>query len=100
MQRTWVLLPLLLLVTIPAMADGGPEQAAVAAAPGGLHARAQQQLRAHGTEVDRLQQQVSTQESHSLQAAQRLEEQDRQIAQLMEQLKAVDRARQGGAAGH
>ena len=100
MQKTGFLLPLLLLVTVPAMADGGPEQAAVAAAPAGPHARIRQQLRAHGAEVDRLQQQVSAQESDSAQAAQRLEERDRQIAQLMQQLKALDGARRSGATTH
>jgi len=96
MQKTWLLLPLLLCATLPAMADGGPEQAAVAGVP----ARLKQQLRNHGTQVTQLQQAVSEQESHSRQASERLAQQDLEIARLQQQLEALRDRRSAVDPGH
>lgn len=99
MRKTWLLLPLLTLATLPALADGGPEQAAVAGRRVPAQARMQQQLRARGAEVAQLQRQLTEQESHSRQASDRLEEQDREIARLRLQLEAMGGRRQEGNAG-
>ncbi|UGB39260.1 hypothetical protein [Frateuria soli] len=99
MRKTWLLLPLLTLATLPALADGGPEQAAVAGRRVPAKAQLQQQLRARGAEVAQLQRQLTEQESHSRQANDRLEEQDREIARLRLQLEAMGGPRQGGNAG-
>jgi septal ring factor EnvC (AmiA/AmiB activator) len=48
-----------------------------------------QRVTQHQAEVQRLQQDVSQQESASQQAAERLEQQDRTIAELRKQLKAA-----------
>lgn len=86
--RFLLLSPLLLAVALPASADGGPEQAAVAVrAPS--QGRMQRQLRTRHAEVARLQRQVTTQESHSREAGERLAEQDREIARLRRQLEAL-----------
>ena len=99
MRKPWLLLPLLTLATLPAFADGGPEQAAVAgrAVPAQVHLK--RQLRARGAELVQLQRQVSEQESHSRSASERLEEQDREIARLLRQLEAIDAGGHGGNAG-
>jgi septal ring factor EnvC (AmiA/AmiB activator) len=98
-MRKACLLPLLMFATSSVLADGGPEQAAVAAASIPAPAQLRQQLRKHDAEVARLQQQVVEQESHSRQAADRLDEQDRQIATLQRQLEAISGRPQGGTAG-
>ena len=98
-MRKACLLPLLMFATSPVFADGGPEQAAVAAASIPAPAQLRQQLRKHDAEVARLQQQVVEQESHSRQAADRLDEQDRQIAALQRQLEAISGRPQGGTSG-
>jgi septal ring factor EnvC (AmiA/AmiB activator) len=99
MRKPWLLLPLLTLVTLPAFADGGPEQAAVAgqAAPAQVHLK--RQLRARGAEIVQLQRQLTEQESHSRQASDRLDEQDREIARLQRQLEALAGQRQKGKTG-
>lgn len=98
MRKPWLLLPLLLSATLPVLADGGPEQAAVAGATP-AHVLLRQQVRAHGVEVTQLQREVSAQESHSHQASERLVEQDREIARLQRQLQALRDGRQGGHPG-
>jgi hypothetical protein len=100
MRKAGLLLPLLFWSAAPAWADGGPEQAAVAMVPAGPQVRIRQQLRAHSVEVRRLEQEVSAQESSSIQAAQRLQEQDDQIARLQRQLEAIDKAPRGAMAAH
>ena len=50
--------------------------------------------------VERLQQNVGQQESASREAAERLQQQDRTIAQLRQQLKAAQEASKAPAAGH
>ena len=100
MQKAWFLLPLLLCATSPVLADGGPEQAAVAGAQAPAKSRLKQQLQARGAQVTQLQQAVSEQELHSRQASQRLTEQDLEIAQLQRQLEALRDRRRGGDPGH
>jgi septal ring factor EnvC (AmiA/AmiB activator) len=51
-------------------------------------------------DIDRLQKDVGLQESASHEAAERLQQQDRTIAQLREQLKAAQEASKTPAAGH
>ncbi|GLQ46365.1 hypothetical protein GCM10007862_14160 [Dyella lipolytica] len=51
-------------------------------------------------EVEHLQKDVGQQESASRQAAERLQQQDRTIAELREQLKAAQEASKRPAAGH
>ncbi|SEI39337.1 hypothetical protein [Frateuria terrea] len=100
MQKTWLLLPLLFCAALPAMADGGPEQAAVAGVPAPARARLKQQLRVHGTQVTQLQQAVSEQESHSRQASERLAQQDLEIARLQQQLETLRDRRSAVDRGH
>jgi uncharacterized coiled-coil protein SlyX len=99
MRNPWRLLPLLLLPTLPVLADGGPEQAAVAAESVPANIRLKQQLSARGAEVTQLQRRLAEQESSSRQASERLTEQDREIARLQLQLEALSGRRQGGNAG-
>jgi hypothetical protein len=99
MRKPWLLLPLLTLAALPAFADGGPEQAAVAGQRVPAKIRLQQQLRARGAELTQLQRQLAEQESHSREANDRLEAQDREIARLQHQLKALGGHAQGDSAG-
>lgn len=59
-----------------------------------------QRVAQHQAEVERLQQDVSRQESASQQAAERLQQQDRAIEALREQLKAVQAAPTPPSSGH
>jgi septal ring factor EnvC (AmiA/AmiB activator) len=59
-----------------------------------------QRVTQHQAEVQRLQQDVSQQESASQQAADRLEQQDRTIAELRKQLKAAQASAKAPATGH
>jgi post-segregation antitoxin (ccd killing protein) len=99
MRKACLLLPLLLFATSAVLADGGPEQAATAAASVSAPRQLGQRLRRHDAEVARLQEQVIEQESHSRRAADRLDEQDRQIATLQRQLEALSGRPQGGTSG-
>ena len=99
MRKPWLLLPLLTLAALPAFADGGPEQAAVAGQQVPAKVRLQQQLRARGAELTQLQRQLAEQESHSREANDRLDAQDREIARLQHQLKALGGHPQGNGAG-
>ncbi|HKT27737.1 hypothetical protein [Dyella sp.] len=54
----------------------------------------------HQAEVQHLQEDVSQQESASQQAAERLQQQDRTIAELRKQLKAVQNNAKAPATGH
>jgi len=100
MRKAWLPLPFLLLAALPVLADGAPEQAAVAKAPLPAHARLKQQLRAHGAEIARLQQEVTAQEWHSREASDHLHRQDREIARLQRQLEALSGRQQAAAKGH
>ena len=100
MRKPWLLLPLLLLAALPVLADGGPEQAAVAGASAPADVRLKHQLHAHNVEVTRLQHEVTAEESHSRQASEQLQEQDRQIARLQRQLEALSGRRQTGNPAH
>jgi hypothetical protein len=99
MRKAWLLLPLLSCATLPALADGGPEQSAVAGTQTPAQARLKQQLQARDALVTQLQQAVSEQELHSRQASRRLTEQDLEIARLRRQLEALQGRRQGGDPG-
>ena len=59
-----------------------------------------QRVAQHKAEVQHLQQDVSQQESASQQAAERLEQQDRTIAELRRQLKAAQGSAKTPATGH
>jgi TolA-binding protein len=96
MKKRWLALPCLLFAALPLLADGAPEQAAVAGA-NPAHTQLRQQLRARHNEVTRLQHEVAAQESDSSQASQRLEQRDREIDRLQRQLEALEGRRQGGA---
>ncbi|WP_233842369.1 hypothetical protein [Dyella sp. 2HG41-7] len=54
----------------------------------------------HQAEVQRLQKNVTQQETASQQAAERLQQQDRTIAELRQQLKATQDASKPSATGH
>jgi TolA-binding protein len=74
-------------------AQSSPDTARVAA-------KTNQDVARHQAEVQRLQQDVGRQESASQQAAERLQQQDRTIAELRKQLKAAQAASTGSAAGY
>ena len=59
-----------------------------------------QRVAQHQAEVQRLQQDVSQQESASQQAADRMQQQDRAIAELRKQLKAAQDSAKTPATGH
>jgi septal ring factor EnvC (AmiA/AmiB activator) len=59
-----------------------------------------QRVAKNQADVERLQQNVGQQESASREAAERLQQQDRTIAQLRQQLKAAPEASKAPAAGH
>ncbi|RUL78432.1 hypothetical protein EKH80_05595 [Dyella choica] len=61
---------------------------------------ANQRVAQHQSEVQRLQHDVSQQESASQEAAGRLEQQDRTIAELRRQLKAAQEGPKAPAAAH
>ncbi|MBM7127657.1 hypothetical protein ISP19_19970 [Dyella flava] len=58
-----------------------------------------QRIARHQAEVDHLQKDVGQQETASQQAAARLQQQDRTIAELRQQLKATQQTK-GSATGH
>ena len=87
-----------LLVPMLAWAEG-PPAASTAAAPA-TAARLNQRMAQHQAEVDHLQQEVGQQESASQTAADRLQQQDRTIAALRQQLKAAQDAAKPPVAGH
>ncbi|MEI7037085.1 hypothetical protein [Fulvimonas yonginensis] len=94
MLKSGLALSLLLLVSWPVHADGGPEQAATARGP--TPGQLKRQLHAQDAEVARLQQEVGQQEARSREAGHRLEEQDLRIEALRRQLDALMRSRQAG----
>ena len=59
-----------------------------------------QRVAQHQADVERLQKDVGQQESASREAAERLQQQDRAIAQLRQQLKAAEEASKTPASGH
>jgi septal ring factor EnvC (AmiA/AmiB activator) len=59
-----------------------------------------QRIAQHQAEVGHLQQDVGQQESANRQAAERLQQQDRTIAQLRQQLQAAQQSGKTPAAGH
>ncbi|HUA81812.1 MAG TPA: hypothetical protein VL997_15665 [Dyella sp.] len=63
-------------------------------------AHANRQVSQHQAEVQRLQKDVTQQETASQQAAERLQQQDRTIAELRKQLKATQDASKLPVAGH
>lgn len=94
MRKPWLLLALLLPAALPALADGGPEQAAVAGDVASAQARLRQQVRNHDAAVAQLERAVLAQESRSRRAHDRLRDQDREIARLQRQLEALRGNRQ------
>jgi septal ring factor EnvC (AmiA/AmiB activator) len=85
-----------LLMWSAAWAD--PPSGSTAASP--TVTRMNQRIAQHQSEVDHLQKDVGQQESASEQAAQRLQQQDRSIAELRQQLKAAQEASKPPAPGH
>ena len=83
-----------LLVASTAWADPPPSAANAKAA------KVNQRVAQHQAEVQRLQKDVSQQESASRQAAARLQQQDRAIAALRQQLKAAQEAGKTPPDGH
>jgi septal ring factor EnvC (AmiA/AmiB activator) len=59
-----------------------------------------QRVAKNQAEVEHLQKDIGQQESASQQAAERLQQQDRTIAELRQQLKAAQEASKAPAAGH
>jgi septal ring factor EnvC (AmiA/AmiB activator) len=78
----------------------GTPQAAGAAAGTKSVAATNAKVAKSKAEVDQLQQHVGQQESASRDAAERLQQQDRTIAQLREQLKAAQEASKKPGGGH
>jgi septal ring factor EnvC (AmiA/AmiB activator) len=98
MQRGALVLVLCLLPLATVWAD--PPSSSTAASSS-AQARANQRIIQRQAEVNQLQQNVSQQESASHQAAEHLQQQDRTIAELREQLKAAQQAAKAPpAAGH
>jgi septal ring factor EnvC (AmiA/AmiB activator) len=85
------------LLAAAAWADP-PSSGAVGSPP--AVTRLNQRVAQHQVEVDHLQKDVGQQESASQQAAQRLQQQDRTIAELRQQLKATRQASKASDAGH
>lgn len=96
MQRVALVLVGCLGVLSVAWAD--PPLTKAATSPEAVHLN--QRIAQHQAEVDHLQKDVGAQESASQQAAERLQQQDRTIAQLRQQLKAAQSASKAPAAGH
>lgn len=67
---------------------------------GGEAVKMNQRLAQHQAEVEHLQNDLSQQESVSQQATERLQQQDRTIAELRKQLKAAQEASKAPATGH
>ncbi|MBE1162914.1 hypothetical protein [Dyella acidiphila] len=85
---------------VSALAVAGPQAASSSTAGAPAVARMNQRIAQHQAEVDHLQQNVGQQESASREAADRLQQQDRTIAALRQQLKAAQDAAGKPAAGH
>jgi len=83
---------------LPLAAWADPPSSGTASSP--AVASLNQRIAQHQAEVDHLQQHVGQQESASRQAAERLQQQDRTIAELRQQLKAAQQAAKAPAAGH
>jgi septal ring factor EnvC (AmiA/AmiB activator) len=99
MQRIALVLVGGLLASASVWAD--PQSAANANAQAVAHVN--QRVAQHQAEVDHLQQDVGQQESARVQDAERLQQQDRTIAELRQQLKAAQDAakvKAPAAAGH
>ena len=84
---------------VSAQAWGGPQASGVAVGAKSVTA-ANAKVAKSQAEVDRLQQHVGQQESVSRDAAERLQQQDRTIAQLREQLKAAQESSKKPVDGH
>jgi septal ring factor EnvC (AmiA/AmiB activator) len=80
------------------MAWADPPSSTTAATPPAV-AHMNQRIAQHQSEVNHLQKDVGQQESASQQAAERLQQQDRTIAELRQQLKAAQEAAKAPA-GH
>ena len=97
MQRVALVAAGFLLVSAGAWADpqatGTPSSAASVS-------NLSQRVTKNQAEIDRLQKDVGQQESASREAAERLQQQDRTIAQLRQQLKAAQEASKAQADGH
>lgn len=96
MQRVALVVVGCLWVSSAAWADPPSSTAAGSAQTAHLNQRIAQ----HQAEVDHLQKDVGQQESASQQAADRLQQQDRTIAELREQLKAAQDAAKAPPARH
>jgi septal ring factor EnvC (AmiA/AmiB activator) len=97
MQRGALVLAVCLLPWAAVWAD--PPPSSTAASP--VQTRVNQRITQRQVEVDHLQRDVGQQESASRQDADRLQQQDRTIAELRQQLKAAQQAANAPpAAGH
>jgi septal ring factor EnvC (AmiA/AmiB activator) len=98
MQRGALVLAVCLLPWVAVWADP-PSSSTATGSPAQAHVN--QRISQRQAEVDHLQQDVGQQESASRQAADRLQQQDRTIAELRQQLKAAQQAANAPpAAGH
>ena len=92
-MRYWLFAGLIGFMAVPAArADGGKPPSHTAAKPVAAQAsltQAQQHLAQHQAEVKRLEQAVTSQESDSKRASERLQQQDQAIAELQKQLDAL-----------
>jgi hypothetical protein len=103
-MHRWSCLFVLGLLAAPALAAGAQaEQARPRAQPAGARdaaRRLDRDIAARKAEVARLRQGVAQQESRSREAATRLQQQDRDIAELKRQLQALKAAPAAAPAGH
>jgi septal ring factor EnvC (AmiA/AmiB activator) len=97
MHRIVLVLASCLLASAAAWAD--PQPSGVAGNATAV-TRLNQRIAQHQAEVDHLQKDVGQQESASQQAEERLQQQDRTIAELRQQLKAARQAGNASEAGH
>jgi septal ring factor EnvC (AmiA/AmiB activator) len=96
MQCTALVLVGCLLASSVTWAD--PPSGTTSTSPAVAHLN--QRIARHQAEVDHLQKDVGQQESASQQAAERLQQQDRTIAELRQQLKATQNATKAPVTGH
>lgn len=97
LSRSALVLAVCLMAAAAAWADPPPSDAS---AQSQAVTHENQRVARNQADIDHLQQAVGQQESASRQAAERLQQQDRTIAELRQQLKDAQQAAKPAAAGH